>query len=265
MHARAIQRFDLTGKVIWVPGGAGLLGSAVCTALAEHGAQVIVSDVRADIGEALAETIRKNDLKARAIALDASSESAIVACCRQIMDEFGQLDAMVNMTFRYKKTPWQQMTSVEWEYGMSVSSTGAFLLSREAALAMLPRGKGSIVHFSSMYGVVAPDPKMYPEPMAPNPIDYGVAKAGVLALVRYHAVALAENGVRVNAIVPGPFPYPWSQQTDEAFMKRLTAKVPMGRVGNAEEMAGAVVFLCSDAASFVTGTQIVVDGGWTAQ
>jgi len=105
---------------------------------------------------------------------------------------------------------------------------------------------------------------MYPSSQAVNPIDYGVAKAGILQMVRYQAVQLARSGVRVNAIVPGPFPIPYTQGQDDEFMRRLRNKVPMGRVGNAPEIAGAVVFLASDAASFVTGTQIAVDGGWTA-
>lgn len=274
MHARAIQRFDLSDRVIWVPGGAGLLGTAVCRALAEHGARVVVSDVRADEAAGLSDRLRGEGLAAEAAPVDASDEGSIVGCCEGIVRRHGRLDGCVNMTFRYTKTPWEQMTTAEWEYGMRVSLTGAFILSREAAKAMTaPAGKpksggrgggGSIVHFSSMYGVVSPDPGMYPPNVVPNPIDYGVAKAGVLQMVRYHAVALATSGVRVNAIVPGPFPYPWSQQKDDAFMTRLKAKVPMGRVGDAEEIAGAVVFLCSDAASYVTGTQIVVDGGWTA-
>lgn len=264
MHARATKRFDLTDRVIWAPGGAGLLGSAVCRALAEHGARVIVSDIREEDGQKLAESLRREDLLADAIPVDVADEQSIVSVCKHIVDTHGQLDGCVNMTFRYTKTPWDQMTTAEWEHGMRVSLTGAFLLSRECAKVMAPRGRGSIVHFSSMYGVVAPDPRMYPPPMVPNPIDYGVAKAGVLQIVRYHAVALAPQGVRVNAIIPGPFPYPWSQQKDDEFMNRLKAKVPMGRFGNADEIAGAVVFLCSDAASYVTGTQIVVDGGWTA-
>jgi NAD(P)-dependent dehydrogenase (short-subunit alcohol dehydrogenase family) len=260
-----VERFDLTGRVIWIPGGAGLLGNAVSRALAEHGARVIISDIRNDDAEKLAAALRSEDLSAEAIGVDASSEESIVSCASQILQKHSRIDAMVNMTFRYGKTPWEKMTTADWEYGMRVSSTGAFLLARESIAAMLRQGKGAIVHFSSMYGVVAPDPKMYPDPIAPNPIDYGVAKAGILAMVRYHGVALAPKGIRVNAIVPGPFPYPWSQQTNEEFMKRLVNKVPMGRVGDAKEIAGAVVFLCSDAASFVTGTQIVVDGGWTAQ
>lgn len=264
MHPRASQRFNLTGRVIWVPGGAGLLGTAVCQALAEHGARVIVSDIRTEEAGRIVESIRSKGLAADAISVDAAEESSIVECCGQIVKAHNRLDGCVNMCFRYTKTPWEQMTTAEWEYGMRVSLTGAFLIGREAARVMQPAGRGSIVHFSSMYGVVAPDPRIYPPPMVPNPIDYGVAKAGVLQLVRYQAVMLAPHGVRVNAIVPGPFPYPWSQQKDDDFMTRLKAKVPMGRFGDAEEIAGAVVFLCSDAASYVTGTHIVIDGGWTA-
>jgi len=264
LHQRAIDRFNLQDRVIWVVGGAGLLGSAVCRALAEHGAHVVVGDLRTDDAAKLAEAIYADGLAASPQTIDAADEQSIIRCCQQVVDEHGKIDACVNMTFRYTKTPWIEMTTAEWEHGMRVSLTGAFLVGREAAKAMLPHGKGSIVHFSSMYGVVSPDPAMYPPHVTPNPIDYGVAKAGVLQMVRYHAVAMAKQGVRVNAIVPGPFPYPWSQQKDDEFMNRLAGKVPMGRVGNADEIAGAVVYLCSDASSFVTGTQITIDGGWTA-
>ena len=264
MHVNALKRFDLTDRIAWVVGGAGLLGTAVCTALAEHGAHVVVSDIRHEQSQAAAAEIRSKGMRASALAVDAASEESIVECCREVIGRHDRLDCAVNMTFRYTRTPMEQMATEQWESGMRVTLTGAFVVAREAARAMAQRGKGSIVQFSSMYGVVAPDPQMYPPPMPPNPIDYGVAKAGVLQMVRYQGVALAQKGVRVNAIVPGPFPYPWSQQQDEAFMSRLRAKVPMGRVGNAEEIAGAVIYLCSDASSYVTGTQIVVDGGWTA-
>jgi NAD(P)-dependent dehydrogenase (short-subunit alcohol dehydrogenase family) len=264
VHPRAAQRFDLTGRVIWVPGGAGLLGSAVCRALAEHGATVVIADVRGDEAARLADELRHDNLPAEATPLDVADEAAVVEGCAAIVRRHGRLDGCVNMTFRYSKTPWEQMTTQEWEYGMRVSLTGAFLLSRESAKAMKPSRRGSIVHFGSMYGVVSPDPRMYPPNVVPNPIDYGAAKAGVQQLVRYLAVALAPDGVRVNAIIPGPFPYPWSQQKDEEFMARLRSKVPLGRVGDAPEIAGAAVFLCSDASSYVTGTQVVVDGGWTA-
>jgi len=153
--------------------------------------------------------------------------------------------------------PWRDIT-------LPISLTGAFVASREVGKVMSRQGSGSIIQFSSMYGKVSPDPNMYPENQPINPLAYGVAKAGILQMVRYQAVQLAERGVRVNAIVPGPFPIPDKHGVNPVFMARLTAKVPMKRVGAPHEIVGPVVFLASDAASYITGAEIVVDGGWTA-
>lgn len=263
-HTRASARFDLTGKTAWVPGGAGLLGTAVCRALAEHGARVVIGDVRGEEAERAAAGLVHDGLLAEGRAIDIGDEAAVTAEVDRIVAAHGRLDILVNMTYYYTKAAMAEMTAAQWEAGMRVSLTGAFVATREAGRVMQAAGGGSIVHFSSMYGVVSPDPRMYPPSQTPNPIDYGVAKAGILQMVRYQAVFLAPHGVRVNAIVPGPFPNPDSQGADPDFMKLLTNKCPMGRVGHPDEMAGAVVFLCSDAASYVTGTKIVVDGGWTA-
>jgi NAD(P)-dependent dehydrogenase (short-subunit alcohol dehydrogenase family) len=264
VHPQAVERFNLAGKVAWVIGGAGLLGTEVSRALAEHGAQVIVSDFRADEGESLAATLRDAGLRADAVSADIGDEAQVITLTNDIASKYGKIDVMVNMTYFYTKRPWIELSAADFDACMRVSLTGAFVATREAGKQMVEQGGGSIVHFSSMYGVVSPDPQMYPESQAVNPIDYGVAKAGILQMVRYQAVQLARSGVRVNAIVPGPFPIPSTQGQDSEFMKRLRNKVPMGRVGNAPEIAGAVVFLASDAASYVTGTQITVDGGWTA-
>ena len=117
--------------------------------------------------------------------------------------------------------------------------------------------------FSSMYGEVSPDPRIYHKPMQPNPIEYGVAKAGIEQMIRYLAVAWARDGIRVNGVVPGPFSQPLVLESHPDFIERLAQKVPMGRVGDASEIAGAVIFLASDAASYVTGNCLRVDGGWT--
>lgn len=265
MHDRAARRFDLTGRVAWVVGGAGLLGTAVCRALAEHGAHVVVSDLKREPAEALAAAIRAEGLLADALPLDVADERAIAAAADAIIAKHGRLDSTVVMVWAYTRSTIDTITADEWERGMRVTLTGAFLVGRESARHMTALGNGgSIVQFSSMYGVVSPDPRMYPAPMNPNPVDYGVAKAGILQLVRYQAVQLAPQRIRVNAIVPGPFPYPTSQQDDTEFMRRLVNRSPMNRVGQPEEIAGALVYLCSDASTYVTGTSIVVDGGWTA-
>jgi len=263
-HPNAASRFDLSGKTAWVPGGAGLLGAPVCRALAEHGARVIIGDIRGEAAGAGAAALQQDGFDAEGHALDIGDEGAVTGAVDAIVATHGRLDILVNMTYFYTKARMEDMTAAQWEAGMRVSLTGAFLATREAGRVMAAGGGGSIVHFSSMYGTVSPDPRMYPPSQTPNPIDYGVAKAGILQLVRYQGVFLAPRGVRVNAIVPGPFPNPDAQGADPDFMALLEGKCPTGRVGLPEEIAGAVVFLCSDAASYVTGTRIVVDGGWTA-
>jgi NAD(P)-dependent dehydrogenase (short-subunit alcohol dehydrogenase family) len=129
---------------------------------------------------------------------------------------------------------------------------------------MAGAGRGSIVLFSSMYGSVSPDPRAYVAPMNPNPLEYGVGKAGIQQMTRYLAVHWGRKGVRVNCISPGPFPNPALQRDNPAFIERLAAKSPLGRIGQADEISGAVAFLLSDAASYLTGHNLAVDGGWTA-
>lgn len=260
----AFRRFDLSGKVAWVIGGAGLLGTEVCRALAEHGAHVICADLRRAQADEVVGNLQSRDLAAEAMQLDIGDEEQVIQATADVRAKSGRIDVLLNMTYFYTKKPWDELTAADFDAGLRVTLTGAFVATREVGKVMRNQGNGSIIHFSSMYGVVSPDPRMYPASQAVNPIDYGVSKAGILQLVRYQAVQLASAGVRVNAIVPGPFPMPNTQGQDSEFMQRLKAKVPMGRVGNPPEIAGAVVFLASDAASYVTGTQIVVDGGWTA-
>lgn len=258
---RAFSRFDLTGTVAWVPGGAGALGGVIALGLAEHGAHVVVSGRSLAKAAKTAKTITGLGLSAEAVELDVTDAPAVEAQAEAIRARHGRLDSCVNLAYRVSGASFADITPAEWDEGQRVSSLGAFLVARAAARVMT--NGGSIVQFSSMYGVVSPDPANYPESQPVNPVDYGFAKAGILQLVRYQAVAEAKRGIRVNAIVPGPFPGPLAQ-SDTEFIGRLANRVPLGRVGTADELIGAAVFLCSPSASFVTGTQIVVDGGWTA-
>ena len=264
MYTKAVKRFDLTGKVALVVGGAGYLGSSICRGLAEHGAHVIIADINESLARETADLLNNDKLSAESIHMDLSDEDSVKTAIDRIIDRHGNLDIVVNCAFYYTGKSFEEMSMADWEKGMRISLSGAFVLSREASRVMAAQGSGSIIQFSSMYGNVAPDPGIYAPDLKVNPIDYGAAKAGISQMTRYLAVMLAPKGVRVNSIAPGPFPDPRGQGGKDAFVKRLSDKVPMGRLGKAEEIVGAVVFLASDAASFVTGAEIVVDGGWTA-
>jgi len=260
----AAKRFGLSGKVAFIVGGGGYLGLPISMALAEHGAFVIIADVRKDAAEKACGALTAQGLKADALELDVADEQAVIAACKSLAEKYGTIDIAINTTCYSTGKPMDEMTLADWTKGMRVSLDGAFLFTREIGKLMAAQGKGSIIQFSSMYGRVSPDPRIYAPNYNVNPVDYGVAKAGILQMVRYQAVMLGPKGVRVNSIIPGPFPNPVGQGGNPEFVSKLSSKVPMGRVGRCEEIAGAVVFLASDASSFVTGTEIVIDGGWTA-
>lgn len=256
--------FDLSGKVACVAGGGGYLGGPISEGLAVHGARVIVADARAEAAGQTAERLAALGLAAEPLALDATDEAAVAAAVDGIVERHERLDVMVNATTWSTGKALEQMTLADWEAGTRVSLGGAFVLSREAGRVMTAQGGGSIVQFGSMYGVVSPDPRIYEGKFPVNPVDYGAAKAAILQMVRYQAVMWGPKRVRVNAVIPGPFPNPAGMGGAEWFIARLADRVPLGRVGRAAEIVGAVVFLASDAASYVTGTSVTVDGGWTA-
>jgi NAD(P)-dependent dehydrogenase (short-subunit alcohol dehydrogenase family) len=256
--------FDMTGKTVCVIGGGGYLNTPACREMAALGAHIVVADLNIDNAKRTAQAIGDAGHSAEAVTIDITDEPAVGAMIDSIVERHGKLDVIVNGTAWYENVLPEDMSLDDFRSGMKVNLDAAFVVSREAARVMGPRGAGSIILYSSMYGVVSPDPRAYPEGMNVNPLHYGVAKAGVLQLVRYWAVRLAPKSVRVNAIVPGPFPFPQMQQTDPQFIANLEQRVPMGRMGKQNEVAGAVVYLASDAASYTTGTSITVDGGWTA-
>jgi len=256
--------FDLTGRVVFVAGGGGYLGRPICTALASHGATVIVADVRHDHAEATVDVVTNGGGRGQAMALDMADEGSVNRAVDATAQEHGRLDVLVNCTYFSTGKSLESATADDWQQGLKVTLTGAFVLSRAAGRIMLEQERGSIIQFSSMYGVVSPDRRIYTSSDLVNPPDYGAAKAGLLQLVRYQAVAWGSRGVRVNAITPGTFPSNKVQQQDPEFIQRLKQRVPMQRIGRPEEMVGPVIFLASDASSYVNGHTLAVDGGWTA-
>lgn len=253
--------FDLSEKVVLAAGGAGYLGQAMCKGLAEHGAAVMVADLNLDRAEALVTEMATGGACATAIPLDVACEDSIQAAVARVINECGRLDVLVNATFCSIGKTADELTAEDFDRANRVNLTGTFLLAREAARAM-PHG-GSIVLFASMYGQVAPDPRIYQPPMNPNPLEYGVGKAGVIQMAKYLGACWGPRDIRVNAVAPGPFPNTTVQRQHPEFVRRLAGKVPLGRIGRPEEIAGAVVFLAAEASSYLNGTTISVDGGWT--
>ncbi len=253
--------FDLTGRDVWVIGGAGFLGTATVRQLAAHQASVLC----ADLSGRAAQMVEKEQLgeKVTPADLDAGDCEAIQRFVRAQIELRGTPQALVIMTYRSFPQAMDDLRPEQFDEANQVSLSATFHAAREVGQAMAKAGRGSIVLFSSMYGTIAPDPGMYPPPLHPNSIEYGVGKAGIQQMARYLAVHWGASNVRCNSISPGTFPFV-SQQTNEEFVRRLQDKCPMGRVGRPEEIAGAVHFLVSEASTYVTGHNLAVDGGWTA-
>jgi NAD(P)-dependent dehydrogenase (short-subunit alcohol dehydrogenase family) len=255
--------FSLAGKVALVAGGGGYFGEPICIGLMEQGAKVCVADIDIDRARQVAAkaTEKFPGAAVYAVELDAGNEASICEVVKGCAARFGRLDILVNTTYLSIGKTVEELTADEFDRSLHLNVTGTFLLAREAVRAM--EDGGSIVLFSSMYGQISPDPGVYDPPLNPNPIEYGTGKAAIEQLTRYLAVHWAKRNIRVNAIAPGPFPHAIQQSTYPEWMKKLAAKNPLGRIGRQEEMAGAVVFLASGEASYITGHILNVDGGWT--
>lgn len=253
---------SLAGKNIWVTGGAGYLGSAITTALDANAEKVLCIDL-AGKAEAL---VREQKLaRTVPVTFDLSQPEALPDFVATQVVAHGLPDGLVHLpTASSSGLRLADLPADVFQRTFDRALTPTFVLARALAERMKPRGAGSLVLFASMYGMVAPDPRIYREPMAPNPIDYGAAKAAVLQMSRYLAVHYGPSGLRCNCVTPGPFPNPRVQAEHPGFIEQLGRKNPLGRIGRNEEIVGPTLFLLTDSASYVTGHSLVVDGGWTA-
>lgn len=263
------SKFDLTGKVALVTGGAGILGQHFCAGLAEAGARVAVVDVN----EAAAQEVARNlGSSAQGFAADVSNAESVKACVAAVMAHFGQIDVLHNNAATKSRdvraffTPFEDFPLETWREVMGVNIDGMFLMAQAVGRQMLARGNGgSVIQTASIYGLVGPDSRIYEGSdylggAINTPAVYSASKAAVVGLTRWLATHWASRGIRVNCLVPGGV----SSGQNSVFAERYSERVPMGRMAHADEMVPALLYLASEASSYVTGQVLAVDGGWTA-
>jgi NAD(P)-dependent dehydrogenase (short-subunit alcohol dehydrogenase family) len=266
------KRFDLTGKVAVVTGGTGILGQHFCRALAEHGASVVIADLDAARCAEVAATIAaQTGARCLGAAVDVTSEASVRALADTAEQSLGPIDILHNNAASKGDdlakflAPPEDYDMDMWRQVMAVNLDGLFIVAREIGGRMARRGRGSIIQTSSIYGITGPDSRIYEgsfyngQPISTPPV-YSASKAGVVGLTKYLATHWGAKGVRVNTLTPGGV----ESGQNETFKARYGARVPLGRMADPQEMVGALVFLASDAASYITGQNIIVDGGLTA-
>lgn len=261
------QLIDLSGRKALVTGGAGHIGLAVGEALIELGASIAILDVDTTACQERVETLcRVRKSSAWALPCDLKDEQATRRAVNAAIEEMNGLDILIHCAAYVGTTqvpgwavPFEQQNVEAWDDAMRINLTSAFIMVQEAKEALVTSGRGSVVLFASTYGLVGPDHRLYEETNMANPAGYGASKGGLLQLTRYMATTLAPR-IRVNAISPGGI---WRNQP-EAFRERYVVRTPLGRMATEEDLKGAVAYLASDLSAYVTGHNLVVDGGWTA-
>jgi NAD(P)-dependent dehydrogenase (short-subunit alcohol dehydrogenase family) len=268
-----LSNFKLDQRVAIVTGGAGLLGNGFCRTLAEAGAAVVVADQDEEAASVLANALALDGLRAMPMEIDVVSTDSVRRMVENTVKAFGRLDILVNSAAIDPKFDPQygadQSATFEsyplesWQQALDVNLTGTYLCCQAATRPMLAQGKGVIVNLCSIYGLVGPDQRIYQaegKPLQYKPAHYTVTKAGVLGLTYYLATYFAGKNIRVNALSPGGV----YAGHDETFVKAYSARTVLGRMAEKQEMNGALLFLASDASSYMTGANLIVDGGWTA-
>ena len=272
-----LQMFDLTGKTAVITGGAGLLGYKHAEALMEAGANCVLVDIcQKQAEEAAADLTQRFSGQAIGVYTDITSKEAVENLKEKVIDQFGSVHILINNAANNPKFEdieskkdlskrFETFPLKNWIDDISVGLTGAFLCSQIFGVYFAEQKEGVILNISSDLGVIAPDQRIYrqeglPEEDQPTkPVTYSVIKTGLIGMTRYLASYWADKGVRCNALVPGGV---YTGQ-NEVFLSKLTNLIPMGRMAEPDEYKAAVVFLCSDASRYMTGTSLIMEGGRT--
>jgi len=265
--------FDLTGRVAIIAGGAGLLGPKHAEAIAAAGGTVIVADIDGEAAERVAVAQRAHyGADAWASRTDITSAPDIQELLKQVLGRHGKVDILVNNAANNPKVEargsvafsrMENFPIEQWQRDIDVGLTGAFLCCQIIGREMASRNRGVIINIASEYGIIAPDQRLYRLDGLPNdqqptkPISYTVVKSGLIGMTKYLATYWADRGIRVNSLTVGGI----ENGQDTQFLERARDKIPLGRMAQVDEYQGAIIFLASEASSFMTGANLVVDGG----
>jgi NAD(P)-dependent dehydrogenase (short-subunit alcohol dehydrogenase family) len=272
--ARGPGGFSLDGRIAIVTGAAGLLGRAHCAALGAAGAHVVATDLSEEACAALCRDLSRGGPSALGVGADVTEPESLVRLRDVVLARFGRIDVLVNNAAIDEKVEregdlgsapsFETFPLSSWQRAVNVNLTGVFLCCQILGTPMAKNQGGSIINIASTYGVIAPDQRLYRRSDGTQAFvksaAYPATKAGVLGLTRYLAAYWGSDGVRVNALSPGGV----QNGQDAAFIERYAARTPVGRMAGVDEYRGALLFLASDASSYMTGANLIVDGGFTA-
>lgn len=252
--------FSIKDKVILITGATGYLGSKMVEHLDKVGAIVIVLSTNLSKSKELCETLQMN--KEQAFEIDVSSKESISSTLESIYKKFKKIDIVINNAYFGVSKKFEEYSKADWNVSLDGTIVSVDAVTQLAVEYMKNTG-GRIINISSMYGMVAPNPEVYSSEEMINPLSYGVGKAGIIQYTKYAAMKLAKYNINVNTVSYGPFPN-LNVVKDSEFIQALSSKTFLKRIGKPEEVTSAIYFLCLDESSYITGQNIVVDGGWTS-
>ncbi len=257
------KKFQLSNKTAVVTGGAGLIGSAICCALSEAGAKVYIAEIDREKGRKLSQAINDNGFKAEFIEMDIVSEDSINSAVSRVVQKENKLDIWVNNAYPKTEDWGSNFENVKVESlkkNVDMHMNGYFLCSQKALEEMKKYKNGVLINIASHYGVLGPNFSVYDDTKMTMPAAYSLIKGGIVNFSRYLSTYYAKHNIRVNAVCPGGV----FDNQDPEFVKKYNKLVPLNRMADPEDIAGLVLFLCSDASAYITGQVVMVDGGLSA-
>lgn len=258
-----LDKFRLNGKIIFVTGGVGLIGTEVTKALAEAGGKVVILDIDEKKSSEIIKNLKKEGKNVEFEEFDVTKLDKIDSFIDTLKSKYGRIDVWVNTAYP-KTSDWsskvEYLSLESWQKNVDMHLNSYSWISRKVCLIMKEQKGGSLINFGSIYGVVGNNFSVYEGTNLTSPMAYSAIKGGIANLDRYLASYFGEFNIRVNTICPGGV----INGQNETFVKNYSKNTPLKRMGKAEEIASVVLFLASDAASYISGATIMVDGGWTA-